>query len=141
MSGTYRDLNVWQGAMRLTIGIYRAAEKFPVYELYGLSSQLRRAAVSVASNIAEGKGRSSDKELLQFLSCARGSLYEVETQLEIGKLLGYLQTTDARALLEQIESVRKMLCGMISTFRQATKTSASLPEACSLKPVAKTRSL
>jgi len=62
MSGTYRDLRVWQSAMGLTLSIYRASEKFPAHELYGLSSQLRRAAVSVASNIAEGKGRSSDKE-------------------------------------------------------------------------------
>lgn len=122
MSGTYRDLKVWQGAMQLTISIYRATENFPSHELYGLSSQLRRAAVSVASN---GKGRSSDKELLQFLDRARGSLYEVETQLEIGNSLGYLQAIDSRALFEQTESVRKMLCGMISKFRQTTKAPAA----------------
>jgi len=105
--------------------IYGATEKFPTHEMYGLSSQLRRAAVSVASNIAEGKGRSSDKELLQFLNRARGSLYEVETQLEIGESLGYLRSIDSRALFEQTESVRKMLCAMISKFRQTTKDPAA----------------
>jgi len=79
MGGTYRDLRVWQSAMELTGNIYRATKKLPAEEKYGLSSQLRRAAVSVASNIAEGKGRSSDKELLQFLSRARGSVYEIQT--------------------------------------------------------------
>jgi len=79
MGGTYRDLRVWQSAMELTGNIYRATKKFPAEEKYGLSSQLRRAAVCVASNIAEGKGRSSDKELLQFLSRARGSVYEIQT--------------------------------------------------------------
>lgn len=125
MSGTYRDLKVWQGAMRLTIDVYQATEKFPRHELYGLSSQLRRAAVSVASNIAEGKGRSSDRELHQFLNLARGSLYEVETQLEIAESLGYLQSIDSRALLDQTESIRKMLCAMISKFRQTTREPAA----------------
>ena len=90
MGGTYRDLRAWQNAMELTLKIYRASTRFPRDELYGLTSQLRRAAVSVASNIAEGKGRSSDKELLQFLSRARGTVYELQTQLEVAKSLGYL---------------------------------------------------
>jgi four helix bundle protein len=72
MGGTYHDLKVWQGAMELTTKIYRITREFPAEEMYGLSTQLRRAAISVPSNIAEGKGRSSDKELLQFLSHARG---------------------------------------------------------------------
>ena len=80
MGGTFHDLRVWQGAMEFTVKIYRVTQKFPPHELYGVSSQLRRAAVSIASNIAEGKGRSSDKELLQFLSRARGSLCEIQTQ-------------------------------------------------------------
>jgi four helix bundle protein len=125
MSGTYRDLKAWQGAMQLTIAIYGATGKFPSHELYGLSSQLRRAAVSVASNIAEGKGRSSDKELLQFLSRARGSLYEVETQLQIAESIGYLQAVDSTALIQQTESLRKMLCGMITRFQQVVKGSAA----------------
>ena len=88
MGGTYQDLRVWRNAMELTVNIYLATRKFPAEETYGLSSQLRRAAVSVPSNIAEGKGRSSDKELLQFLSRARGSIYELQTQLEIAECLG-----------------------------------------------------
>ena len=73
MGGTYEDLEVWQASMVLIVKIYAASRNFPADERYGLTNQLRRAAVSVASNIAEGKGRISDKELLQFLSRARGS--------------------------------------------------------------------
>ena len=124
MGGTYRDLKVWQGAMELTVSIYRASQKFPAHELYGLSSQLRRAAVSVASNIAEGKGRSSDKELLQFLSRARGSLYEVSTQLEIARSLGYLESPDSDDLVRLAESVGRMLSGMMATFREAIQEPA-----------------
>src|SRR5438270_7177068 len=74
MSSTFRDLEVWQKALELTVIVYSATRAFPKEEIYGLTSQIRRAAVSVMSNIAEGKGRSSDKELLQFLAIARGSL-------------------------------------------------------------------
>jgi four helix bundle protein len=85
MSGTFRDLEVWQKAFSLSLTVYSATRTFPKEETYGLASQLRRAAVSVVSNIAEGKGRSSDKELLHFLSNASGSLFELETQLELAK--------------------------------------------------------
>ncbi|MFI5114251.1 MAG: four helix bundle protein [Terriglobales bacterium] len=125
MGGTYHDLKVWQDAMEFTLNIYRGTRKFPAEEIYGLSTQLRRAAISVASNIAEGKGRSSDKELLQFLSRARGSLYEVQTQLQIAKSLGYLTDTDHHALLQQADAVGRMLNGMISKFRQITQQSAA----------------
>jgi four helix bundle protein len=125
MGGTYHDLKVWQDAMELTLKIYRITRKFPAEEMYGLSAQLRRAAISVASNIAEGKGRSSDKELLQFLSHARGSLYEVQTQLQIAKSLGYLTDTDHQALLQQADAVGRMLNGMIAKFRQITQQSAA----------------
>jgi four helix bundle protein len=118
MSGTYRDLRVWQSAIELTVNIYRVTGKFPAHELYGLSSQIRRAAVSVASNVAEGKGRSSDKELLQFLSRARGSCYELQTQLEIAASLGYLPRAVFQQLLQQADSVGRMLNGMIAKFRQ-----------------------
>jgi four helix bundle protein len=88
MSSTYTDLEVWQGAMELAVKIYQLTIVFPKTEIYGLTSQLRRAAVSVPSNIAEGKGRSSDKELVQFLCHSRGSLFEIETQLSIAEKLG-----------------------------------------------------
>jgi four helix bundle protein len=74
MSESYRDLKAWQSAVELALNVYRATQSFPKEEVYGLSSQMRRAAVSIASNIAEGKGRRSQKELLQFLFRARGSL-------------------------------------------------------------------
>jgi four helix bundle protein len=81
MPATFKDLRVWQEAMKLAIDVYRSTTKFPKYELYGLSQQLRRAAVSVPSNIAEGKGHRSDREFGQFLLHARGSMLEVQTQL------------------------------------------------------------
>ena len=90
MSSTYRDLKAWQTAMDMIRDIYRLTAAFPREETYGLTIQLRRAGVSVASNVAEGKGRSSDKELLHFLSNAKGSLFEVETQVMIADGLGYL---------------------------------------------------
>jgi four helix bundle protein len=78
MSGTFRDLESWQKAFHLALAVYSATRAFPREETYGLTIQLRRAAVSVVSNIAEGKGRTSDKELLQFLSTAKGSLFELK---------------------------------------------------------------
>lgn len=125
MAGTYQDLRVWRSAMELTMNVYRATRKFPPDETYRLSSQLRRASVSVASNIAGGKGRSSDKELLQFLSRARGSIYEVQTQLEIAASLGYLASADRQALGVQARDVGRMLNGMIVKFREAVSASAA----------------
>jgi four helix bundle protein len=125
MGGTYRDLRAWQNAMDLALKIYQATTKFPRDEMYGLTSQLRRAAVSVPSNIAEGKGRSSDKELLQFLSRARGSVYELQTQLEVAKSLCYLSSVDHLAIGEQANDVGRMLNGMIAKIRQAVSDSAA----------------
>jgi len=125
MAGTYQDLRVWRSAMELTVNAYRATRKFPPDEMYGLSSQLRRASVSVPSNIAEGKGRSSDKELLLFLSRARGSIYEVQTQLEIAASLGYLASADQQALGVQARDVARMLNGMIAKFRGAANVPAA----------------
>jgi len=98
MSGTYADLEVWNTAMELVVRIYQLTRQFPKDEMYGLTSQLRRAAVSVPSNSAEGKGRSSDKELIQFLCHARGSLFEIETQLKIVERLGYVRTEECDPL-------------------------------------------
>ena len=125
MGGTYHDLRVWRNAMELTLNVYRATRKFPAQEMYGLSSQLRRAAVSVPSNIAEGKGRSSDKELLQFLSRARSSVYELQTQLAIAETLGYLSNSERQCVGEQATDVGRMLNGMMAKFRQAVKSSAT----------------
>ena len=125
MSGTYRDLKVWQSAMELTTAIYRVTQKFPRHEIYGLASQLQRASVSVASNIAEGKGRGSDKELVQFLNRARGSLFEVETQVEIAQSLTYITGAELKALSLQTQLVGKMLNGMIAKIRQTIESAAA----------------
>ena len=123
MGGTYRDLRVWQNAMELASKIYHATTKFPRDEMYGLTSQLRRAAVSIPSNIAEGKGRSSDKELLQFLSRARGSVYELQTQLEVARNLCYLSSVDHLTIADRADDVGRMLNGMIAKIRQVVSDS------------------
>lgn len=90
MSGTFRDLKAWQKAFDLALSMYRVTRSFPREEAFGLTSQMRRAAVSVVSNIAEGKGRASDKDLLRFLGNAKGSLFELETQTALSESLCYL---------------------------------------------------
>ena len=87
MAHSFRDLVVWQRAMQLTVAIYRLTQKFPREEIYGLTSQIRRSAVSVPSNIAEGHGRLNSGEYRQFLGIARGSNFELQTQLEIARAL------------------------------------------------------
>jgi four helix bundle protein len=104
MSSSLRDLRVWQEAIELTTAIFAETVKFPKYEIYGLTQQIRRAAVSIASNIAEGKGHRSDKEFLHFLFHARGSLLEVQTPLEIAIRLSYLPR-DVRSVRKQRVSV------------------------------------
>ena len=104
---TYRDLEVWQKSMAFVEDIYKAVRTFPREEQYGLSDQIRRAAVSIPSNIAEGFGRDSNTEFLRFLSIARGSLYEVSTQLEIAHRIGFLPSRTG--LYPQIVSIGKML--------------------------------
>jgi len=108
----HRDLVVWQKAMDLVTEIYRVTRGFPKDELYGLTSQLRRAAISVPSNLAEGHGRNSRKEFHHFLGQARGSLTELETQLEIARNLGYLKEHEASVLLAQSAEIGRMLNGL-----------------------------
>jgi four helix bundle protein len=103
--------------MDLALAIYRNTRSFPKDELYGLTAQLRRAAVSVPSNIAEGKGRSSDKEFILFLHHARGSLLELQTQLALATDLRYLPPPQAAQLLEQAEILAKTLNGLINSLK------------------------
>ena len=110
----YRELRAWQQAMELVTEIYRITRAFPKDELYGLVGQLRRAAVSIPSNLAEGHGRNSRNEFRQFIGQARGSLSEVETQIEIARNLGYVKAEVADALLVQTGAVGKMLTGLRS---------------------------
>ena len=99
MPDSYRDLCVWHQAMKLAVRAYRETECFPTREQYGLTAQLRRSAISVPSNIAEGKGRRTDPEFLTFLFHARGSLLELETQISLAEQLGYLSQFSSRSLL------------------------------------------
>ena len=115
-TSSFRDLRVWQEAMRLTTEIYRGTSAFPRHELYGLSQQIRRAAVSVPSNIAEGKGHRSDKEFVHFLLHARGSLLELQTQLMIAEELQYIGKEEATRLLGLAETVGRALSGLINSM-------------------------
>ena len=93
----YRDLVAWQKAMELVTDVYRVTQEFPKEEIYGLTSQLRRAAVSIPSNLAEGQGRNSRREMYHFAGNARGLLFEVETQIEIASRLGFTHSCAHRA--------------------------------------------
>jgi four helix bundle protein len=119
MGESYRDLIAWRKAMDLVTQIYRATRAFPRDELYGLTNQLRRAAVSVPSNIAEGQARFSRKEFHHFLSHARGSLVELETQLIIAQNLEYLTPQQAQPLLAKASELGKILNGLIASIKSA----------------------
>src|SRR5690242_16757979 len=102
---SYRDLVAWQKAMDLATLIYDVTHGWPREEMYGLTSQIRRAAVSIPSNIAEGQGRASTKEFIHHLSIARGSLLELETQVILSKRLGYIKSEAAENLLQNADEV------------------------------------
>ena len=110
---TYRDLMVWQKAMVLITEIYKVTKSVPRREDYGLTSQLRRCAVPIPSNIAEGYGRNSRNEYIRFLQIASGSLYELQTQLEIAANLGYLKKDEFELLYESTREVERMLSVLI----------------------------
>jgi len=117
---SYKDLHAWQKAIELVLQVYTTTRNFPKEELYGLVSQLRRAAVSVPSNIAEGKGRSSDKEFVLFLHHARGSLLELETQVLIARKLGYRRQDHGQELAARTEELARMLNGLINSICKRT---------------------
>lgn len=102
-----KELKIWQKAVELATEIYRLTADFPQEERYGLTSQIRRSVVSISSNIAEGAGRNSEKEFVQFLSISNGSAYELQTQLIISKNLG-LVATSLDDILDQIDQIQKM---------------------------------
>ena len=114
---SYKDLMVWQRSMDLVESIYRITEKLPAKEQWGLLSQMRRAAVSVPSNIAEGYGRQSSGNYIQFLSISRGSLLELETQLELCVRLKYLTRIDSEKILNETMEINKMLTSLISKIK------------------------
>jgi four helix bundle protein len=119
MSASFRELRVWQQSIELALQIYRGTETFPKHELYGLSQQMRRAAVSVPSNIAEGKGHRSDKEFQRFLFHARGSLMELETQILLAGKLQYLSTEQSRDLQLAATQVGRSLAGLLDSLSTA----------------------
>jgi four helix bundle protein len=108
----YRDLKVWQSAMRLAEEIFRPSNRFPKHEIYGLASQLQRSAVSLPSNIAEGHGRNSNKEFNHFLGIALGSRAELETQLILAQHLDYLTEEEISPALQNADEIGKMLKGL-----------------------------
>ena len=119
MAQSYRQLVAWQKAMDFVTEIYRATKAFPREEVYGLTSQLRRAAISVPSNIAEGQARYSRREFYRFLTVARGSLAEIETQIMIAISLDYLTSATARSLLLRTSELGRILNGLIASTKAA----------------------
>lgn len=115
MKRKHHELRAWQEAMSLVKDIYQITAAFPNEEIYALTSQMRRAAVSIPSNIAEGAARTGDKEFLQFLSISRGSLSELETQLIIAKELGYMHASED--IMLKIDGLFGLLGGLMRSLR------------------------
>lgn len=116
MKRKHHDLIVWKESVELVKEIYDLTADFPSEEIYGLTSQIRRSAVSVPSNIAEGAARTTKKEFINFLSISRGSLSELETQIIIAKKIGYLNNTNQ--LLERIDKIFALINGLINSIRK-----------------------
>jgi len=115
---THKDLIAWQKSLAFVTDIYEITRSYPKDEMYGLINQLRRAAVSVPSNIAEGAARSTKREFNQFLHISLGSLSEIETQLFISTNLGYLKREDSEAQLLKLTEIRRILIGLISSLEK-----------------------
>jgi four helix bundle protein len=116
-SRSYQDLEVWKSSIALVKEVYQVTARFPSSEIYGLTNQIRRASVSIPSNIAEGQGRISPKEFRQFLSISIGSLAEVETQLIIAKEINYLAQEELNPLLIKIDHIRKMTKALLNSIK------------------------
>jgi len=115
---SFQDLEAWQHSRRLVRAIYEATRRFPKEELYGLTNQIRRAAISVPSNIAEGYGRGSLTDYIRYLQTARGSLNELQTQLLLSQDLGYLQASAAERLLAEAQVCSRILQGLIASLKR-----------------------
>jgi len=118
---SYKDLVAWQKSMDLVTAVYRASQGFPKEEIFGLVSQIRRSAVSVPSNIAEGHARTSRKEFQYCLSNARGSLGALETQLSIAHQLAYIDETAINQLLDRLGEVGRILNGLLAALKRSSK--------------------
>jgi four helix bundle protein len=115
---TFKDLRVWHEAMELVSDVYRLTLTFPKYELYGLGQQMRRAAVSIPSNIAEGKGRNSNRDLSRFLLTARGSLLELHTQILVAQRLQYVSQEDGGKLIARADGIGRGLNALLNVVRE-----------------------
>lgn len=118
---THKDLDVWNLSIELVTAIYKITQKFPEEEKYGLTAQIRRAAVSIPSNIAEGAARGSDKEFIRFLYFSMGSTMELETQFIISKNLSYLNEETFNKINTELNSIGKMINGLIKHLKNRTQ--------------------
>ena len=109
----FKNLAVWQHAMNITVSVYSTIKILPDFERYGLSDQIRRSAISIPSNIAEGQARDSAKEFIHFLSISRGSIAELQTQLILCAKIGYISEKQINPILLEINELDKMICGLM----------------------------
>ena len=114
---SHKDLEVWKRSVELVTSIYAITKNYPQYEIYGLTNQIRRAAVSIPSNIAEGAARKNPKEFIQFLYIALGSSSELETQIIISYNLNYISKKDSEDILKEISEIRNMTLGLIKHLK------------------------
>ncbi|HET9167688.1 MAG TPA: four helix bundle protein [Candidatus Angelobacter sp.] len=121
----FKELKVWHKAYDLALSIYEASRSFPREEMYGLTSQLRRAAVSIGANIAEGSGRRSDGELVRFLQIARGSSSEVEHHLLLARDLKFLQAATHQDIEKRLQEVQRMLTSLVSSIQETPRVRAT----------------
>jgi len=115
---THKDLKIWQRSVALVTRVYKLTENFPKSEMWGLTNQIRRAAVSVPSNLAEGSGRMFPKELVQFLHIALGSLAELETQFIIAQNLGFINENEYMSIVQEIQELLRMITAMSNKISQ-----------------------
>ncbi len=130
----FTNLDVWKEARILVKMVYDATSIFPKEELFGLQSQIKRSVISIPSNVAEGCGRNSLKESLQFFFVARGSAYELEAQLYLSFDLNFITEEQLNSLLKQLETVRKLLGGLVNYFRAKLKNQATQPATQNTQP-------
>ena len=114
---THKDLKVWNNSINFVTKVYTITNDFPKEELFSITSQIRRAAVSIASNIAEGAARTSKKEFLNFLSIALGSASELETQIIISKNLNYIKLEDYNIFINELNEIQKMIHGLMNNLK------------------------
>lgn len=120
MDKPHKKLEVWKKSMEMVLEVYQITKGFPGEEKYGLISQIRRAAVSVPSNIAEGAARNTKREFINYLHTAQGSLSELDTQLELSLGVGYMTSESLKPIQDLIQSIDKMLTGLIKSLRRTT---------------------